>query len=443
MAQLLNHRGEVLRDESKSTQGQPQTSRVARVNRTLSSVMMNPDQAVTISTVWACLRYLSQNVGMLPWHVMQKTDDGGKTVETHPVDYIIHKRASLEWSAFQFRETMTHWALRWGNGYAEIEYDLAQRPVALHPIHPERVRVCRDPETKVLFYEVDNALEFRANEIFHIRGFGEAPVGVNVVAYAAESLGWAKASQLFGAAFFGNGLNPTAVIKLKEQAGIEELKERRKELDSAFRGVRNSSKYILLDEGDEYEAISISPEQAQFLNTNMFLVEEICRWFGVPPHKVMHLLRGTFSNIEHQSIEVVVDSIGPWTKRFEDEADFKLFGQNRPNFYTKVNLKGLMRGDTAARGTWYKMMREAGVYSANDILRLEDENLIGPEGDKRILQSQYTTLERIGEDPLPTPNPSPPSKSSAKANADDEDEVPMDERVAMQQLLEMEAAWTP
>lgn len=390
--------------------GQPQTARVSRIGRSVSSVIVNPDTAVTIAAVWACLRYLSQTVAVLPWRVMTEGLKGGILAPSHPVDWVLHKRASPEWSSFQFRETLTHWALRWGNGYAEIERNLANIPVALHPIHPERVRVCRDPETGVLFYEVDNNLEFKASDIYHVRGFGEGPVGVNVIAYAAESLGWAKAAQLFGAAFFGNGLNPTAIIKMKSQSGADALAERRKELDSAFRGVRNSSKYILLDAEDEYQPLTVEPDKAQFILTNQHLIEEVCRWFGVPPHKIMHMLRSTFGNIEHQSIEVVVDSISPWAKRFEDEADYKLFGQNRSNFYTKMNFNALLRGDVAARGAWYKNMRELGVYSANDILEHEDENKIGPDGDKRVMQSQFTTLEQIGK--APTPNPSAPSKAS-------------------------------
>jgi len=138
------------------------------------------------------------------------------------------------------------------------------------------------------------------------------------------------------------------------------------------------------------------------IEVQQFQVEEICRWFGVPPHKVQHLLRATFTNIESQGIEVVVDSIAPWVKRFEDEADFKLFGQNRTNFYTKIDMRGLMRGDAAARAAYYKTMRESGAYSVNRILELEDENTIGPLGDMHVINSTYRTLEWV-EDQLANP----------------------------------------
>jgi hypothetical protein len=124
-------------------------------------------------------------------------------------------------------------------------------------------------------------------------------------------------------------------------------------------------------------------------------------------------LRATFSNIEHQSIEVVQDSLAPWATRFEQEADYKLFGpNNRQGFFTKIYLQALLRGDTAARASFYKTMREIGVLSVNEILALEDMNTIGSDGDKRVMQSQFTTLEKIGETPEPTTAPSPASDAS-------------------------------
>lgn len=373
--------------------------RVHYSGRTLAGVYTTPDTALTVPAVWACLRYLSQTVAVLPWHVMQETERGGETVPSNPVDYLLNERACDEWSAFQFRETLTHWALRWGNGYAEIERDTLGRPYALWPIHPDRVQVLRSPETGRLFYEVDARLQFQPSDIFHIRGFGEGPVGVNVLAYAAQSIGWASAAQLFGASFFGNGMNASGVIKLKSELSVPALEQLKKEMGRLYRGPYNSNGVVYLDKDMDFESIQVQPDKAQFIATNQHLVEDICRWFGVPPHKVMHLLRATFSNIEHQAIEVVVDSITPWAKRFEDEANFKLLRKRETGLYSKMNMNALMRGDVAARGQWYQMMRNVGAFSVNDILRLEDQNTISAAegGDKRVMQSGMTTLQRIGE----------------------------------------------
>lgn len=400
----------------------PGGSRVASGMRTLAGVAITPDTAVTISAVWACLRYLSQTVAVLPWHVMKDGDKGAEIQKKNPIDYLIFKRVSDEWSSFQFKETLTHWALRWGNGYAEIEPDQLDRPYAMHPIHPERVEVCRAPEDFTttggdevrrgqLYYEVNSGgtsekITLAAKRMFHLRGFGEGPVGVNVINYASQSLGWARAAQLFGATFFGNGMNVAGVVTLKKPLKPDGLKRMKEEMAALYAGVSRSNKTAFLDNEADWKPITTDAQKSQLIETHQHLVEEVCRWFGVPPHKVMHLLRATFSNIEHQAIEVVIDSVTPWVKRFEDEADFKLFGQNRQQLYTKMNMRALLRGDTVARIAFYKGMRDMGAYSVNRVLELEDENTIGVEGDKHTMQSGFTTLERIGEEPvkaLPAP----------------------------------------
>lgn len=404
-----------------------ESSRVSSSSRTLAGVVITPDTAVTIATVWAAIRYLTQTVGVLPWRVMKDGKTGAEIQRSHPVDFLVWKRASKEWSSFQFRETMLHWALRWGNGYAEIERDDADRPFALWPIHPDRVECCRATEPSEsasgrpiaigdLFYEVTNdngnKVAIAAMDMFHLRGFGEGPVGVNVIHYASQSLGWARAAQLFGATFFGSGATPSTVVINKKPLRPDGLKRQKAEFEQLYKGVRNSNKTAHLDNDADIKTITQNARETQLIETHQHLVEEICRWFGVPPHKVMHLLRATFSNIEHQAIEVVVDSVSPWVKRFEDEADFKLFGQNRSNLYTKMNLRALMRGDSKGRVEFYKGMWEMGAYSANRILELEDENSIGPEGDKHLVQLNLTTLERAGEQPEQPEEPEDPEEES-------------------------------
>jgi HK97 family phage portal protein len=398
-----------------SDQRYPGAPRVANPIRTLAGVAITPDTAITISAVWAALRYLSQTVAVLPWHVKKDGKNGPEIQSGHNVDYLLWKRPSKEWSSFQFRETLTHWALRWGNGYAEIEQDQIGRPFAMWPIHPERVRVCRatdyendaygDPiDPGDLFYEVDTRGEtegsrilLAAKNIFHVRGFGEGPVGVNVIAYASQSLGWARAAQLFGAAFFGNGMNPAGVVVNKKPLKPDGLKRQKAEFEQLYKGPNNAHKTAFLDNDADWKAIGFNAVDAQLIDTHQFLVEEICRWMGVPPHKIAQLLRATFTNIESQGIDVVVDSISPWVKRFEDEAEWKLFGQNRQNLYTKIDMRGLMRGDMAARIAYYKGMSGVGAYSPNRILELEDENTLGAEGDIHTMQGQNVTLKQIAE----------------------------------------------
>jgi HK97 family phage portal protein len=251
--------------------------------------------------------------------------------------------------------------------------------------------------------------------MFHLRGMGESVVGMNVIAYAAESLGWAKAVQMFGAGFFGEGATPAGVVMMKKPLTPDGLAALKKEFQRVYSGAKNAGKTAFLDNDMEYKPLTVDPDKGQFIETNQFLIDEVCRWFGVPPHKIYKLLNATFSNIEHQSIEVVTDSLRPWSHRFEDEAKFKLLGNNRAGYSNKINLKGLLTGDTKTRLDWYRGLREIGVLNADDILRLEDMPLIGEAGggEKRVMQSQYTTLDKIGEIPTPVNGPAPAAPTPA------------------------------
>lgn len=397
-------------------------SRIPFTGRTISSVHVNEDNIVTISSAWACLRYLTQATGMLSWHAYRDQDTGPTIASGHPVDWLLWKRVNKEWSSFQFRETLLHWALRYGNGYAEIEPDQAGRPFAMWPVHPDYVNVCRakedgldiygDPIAKNDIYydvrlgDVGERVPLSSMRMFHLRGFGNDPVGINVVQYAAESLGWVKAVQLFGASFFGNGTNISAVVLNKRPLSEKGLKKQKAEMADLYGGVRKAHKTAHLDADADIKFLGLDAQKSQLIEANQALISEVCRWFGVPPHKVMDLLRATFSNVEHQAIEAVVDSIQPWVKRFEDEADWKLFGQqNRQNFYTKINMRALMRGDSAARIEFYRGMFDMGAYSPNRILELEDENTLGADGDKHLVQLNLTTLENAGEQPEPAVTP--------------------------------------
>jgi HK97 family phage portal protein len=412
------------------------TARVVYRLKTSAGVIITADTSLTIAAVWACIRFLSQSVAGLPWEVRVKVGEGmsSEWKPKHPVQRIL-RRPSPEWSSFQFRETLLSWALRKGNGYAEIERDIIGRPVALWPIHPDRVEVMRD-ETGRLFYKVDNGTDgptlLDMMDMFHVRGFGEGPVGVNVMAYAAESLGWAKAAQLFGAGFFGNGAVPAGVVTMKRAltpAGLDELE---RTFATKYGGPSNANKTAFLDAEMEYKAIGTDPDKSQFIETNKYLLDEVCRWFGVPPHKIYNLERATFSNIEHLAIEVVTDSLKPWAERFEDEADYKLFGvENRQGFYTSLNFNGLLRGDTTSRMKYARDMREIGALNANEIREIEDLAPI-PEadgGDKYTINNGYTTLEMVGEQPVaPTPAPGTPPGEPAPDEDEPDDPVPDEDK---------------
>jgi HK97 family phage portal protein len=399
-------------------ENQPQTSRIVHSGRTIAGVYVDADTALKNATVWACVRYLTRAVAQLPWHVMVKDGVNANVASAHPVDWLLWKRPCPELGAFSWREAMLGNALLHGNAYAEIQWDNRGLPYALWPIHPERVCVRRDANGD-LQYEVWNRSGntiLSPASMFHIRGFGDGPVGYNVVQYAAQSIGWAQATEVFGSTYFGEGMNPKLAIETPAGMSPEGLDALKEEMKSLYRGP-SGSRAIYLDAGMKVEKITGTPDDAQFIETRQHQIDEICRWFGVPPHKVMNLLRATFSNIEHQSIEVVVDAVTPWARIFEEEADYKLFGAaNRQGYYTKMALQALLRGDNASRIAFYKGMFEMGM-TINQILALEDMNGIGADGDAHFVSNNVQTLERAIAGPQPQPAAAP-TATSADDNTD-------------------------
>lgn len=427
----------------------PSIRRVPYNPRTVAGVTINSENALTVATVWACCRYISQTLAQCPWQVFRTTQTGRVPVPTHLVDYLLHYRPNPEWSPFQFKETMVHWATRWGNAYAEIERDAIGRPAALWPIYPDRVVLMRDMVTQRLFYRVDNALggpvDIDSADMFHLRGFGDGPFGVNVAEYAAESLGLAKAMQLFGASFFGNGMNVSGVIETKKSLTPDGKQKLEADIAIAHKGPRKGKKPLILDADMSWQQTSTDPNDGQFIETNQYMVAEICRWFGVPPHKVQHLLNATFSNIEQQSIEVVVDCLTPWAVRLEEEANFKLFGANRQGFYTKINMRALLRGDFKSQQEGLQIMRNGAAISADEWRAQVDMDPLPPGagGDKYVIQSQYTTLEKIGEVPAAPAdtsdtderdNPDDPKDPNEPDAANENDEPPDDVKNQLEQL---------
>ena len=408
---------------------EPETSRISQGSRTMAGVAITPDTAITVAAVWACLRYLSQTVAVLPWRAMGEGERGAEIQTRNTVDWLLWKRPSPEWSSFQFRETLTHWALRYGNGYAEIERNDLGIPVALWPMHPDATSVLRETSPPYgLLYEFSvggsDKVTLPARDVFHIRGFGENEVGLNVIAYAAESIGWSKAVQLFGAAFFGNGMQPAGIVVNKKTLTTKGLERQKAEMEEVHGGPRNKLKIAYLDGDADWKSTTLNARESQLIEVEAHLITEIARWFGVPPHKIMDLSRAHYSNVEHQSIEVVVDSVSPWVTRFQDEADHKLFGpQNRNGFWTEMDLRDLLKGDMKATMEYRRGMVMIGALSPNEIREEDGRNSLGKKGDLFVMQAQMTPLEKILEGP---PKPAAPAAPAMPVDPD-EDDPPMRE----------------
>ena len=238
---------------------------------------------------------------------------------------------------------------------------------------------------------------FRADEIFHIPGLGfNGLIGFSPIAMMKNALGSAIAVEKYGSAFFKNGAQPACVL---EHPGTLKSPERlREHWSDVYGGPQNAHKVAVLEEGMQYKAISLPPEDSQFLSTRQFGVNEICRIFRVPPHMVQDLSHATFSNIEHQSIDYVVYTLTPWLSRFEQAITKDLLlPREQDTFFPRFNVDGLLRGDYASRSSGYASGISNGYLSPNDVRRLENMDLIPPEkgGDDYYLNGGYVKLENV------------------------------------------------
>lgn len=353
--------------------------------------------ALNLATVWACVTAVSQDLAKMPlgvYRVDPKTGAKTKAFD-HPLYDLLRYEPNPETTPAVFRETLTAHALTWGNGYAIIERDGAGRPTRLWQQKPGRTTVQRLNTGEIIYrFTGDDGKQQTkyADDVLHIRGLGyDGLVGYSVIRQARQSLGAVAAAEKFGSDFFGNSAIPAGVLKHpgKLRDGGKALRDSWKALFGREGSERGGT--AVLEEGVTFERLTLPNEDAQFLETRQFDIPQVCRWFRVPPHKVFDLMRGTFSNIEHQSIEYVTDSLLTWAVRWEQELERKCFSrEERSGYDVEHKMDGLLRGDTKSRYEAYKIAREWGWMSANDILRKENENPI-PNGDGYLVPLNMTS----------------------------------------------------
>lgn len=367
----------------------------------VAGVRVDEREALKYAAVWACIRIISESIAVMPWETMRQVGEMRERQTAHGVYRLLRRRPNSEMTAFVFKRTLVSHAVSWGNGYAEIERNNMGEPIALWPITPDRVTPDRDTLGK-LVYRVRNPdgseIIIPASDMFHLPGLGfDGIQGYSVIHMARESISLGMATEQFGAAFFGNGAQPGLVITQKE--GTKSLtKEAVDNLIATFtkknQGAARAGKVNYLDAGMSVTPVGIPQKDAQFLETRKFQILEICRWYRVPPHKLAELDRATFSNVEDQGLDFVIDTLLPWVTGMEEEADAKLFKVSEGDYYTKLNMNVYMRGDSQARKEYYTAMFDRGVFSIDDILAMEERNpLPNGIGKLRMVPMNFVSVE--------------------------------------------------
>jgi len=367
---------------------------------TSSGKAVNERTAMQASAVYACVRILAESVAGLPLHVFERTADGSKSVKPeHPLFHLLHDESNHEMTSFVFREALMSHLLLWGNAYAQIIRDGRGLPVALYPLLPDRVSVDRDQSGELTYtYQSDKGqIKLRHDNVLHIPGLGfDGLIGYSPIAMAKNSIGMALATEEYGAAFFANGANPGGVL---EHPGVLKDRDRlRESWQSQFSGA-NAHKVAVLEEGLKFHQMSIPPEQAQFLETRKFQINEIARIFRVPPHMVGDLEKSSFANIEQQSLEFVKYTLDPWVVRWEQSLGQALILPSEKNrVFIKFNLDGLLRGDYQSRMQGYSTGIQNGFMSVNDVRGLEDMNLLSDEegGNLHFVNGNMVKLRDVG-----------------------------------------------
>lgn len=338
-----------------------------------SGKSVNERSAMQMTAVYACVRILSESIAGLPVHLYQYKDGGSKAKAIdHPLYTLLHDEPNPEMTSFVFRETLMTHLLLWGNAYAQIIRNGKGQVVGLYPLMPNRMSVDRDDKGQLYYqYQMQDSdantgktgtVTLKPSDVLHIPGLGfDGLVGYSPIAMAKNAIGLSIATEEYGAKF--------------------------------------SHKVAILEEGMHYTPISISPEQAQFLETRKFQIDEIARIFRVPPHMVGDLEKSSFSNIEQQSLEFVKYTLEPWIVRWEQSLNRALLTDSeKAAYFVKFNVDGLLRGDYQSRMNGYATARQNGWMSANDIRELENLDRIPPElgGDLYLINGNMTKLEDAG-----------------------------------------------
>jgi len=378
----------------------------------VSGLNLTPDEMLSVAAVWACIDAIASHIASCPWNVYQPQGPHKKTLlYDDPLADILNVEPNPEMTAMGFRESMLFQGIAWGNSYAEIVRDGGGRVAQLWPLITNRMQPMRDEKWNLVYRyrQLDGEyVDLPASKVFHLRGPGlYGLLGENVVARAAKSISVAAAQDRYAASFFGQGASPSGVLKHKGKLSKDAQDRLKDQWAEKKKGPENAHKPLILEEDMDWQATGLEPEKSQLTESRQYSVEDIARWFRVPPHKIGHLLRATFSNIEQQDIEFVRGCLRPWCRRLEQEASRKLVRRDRaPYRVTAIDTRELVKGDAASRAAYYASGRQNGWLNTNEIRAEEGYDEIGSDGDVYLVNGTLKPIEDVLEPPEP-PKPPP------------------------------------
>jgi len=356
------------------------------------------DKASTmgITAAWSAINLISNSFATLPFSIKRR-DENGNTFETgHPVNKLLKWETSPLQNAFTYKHSAMVDILNEGNSFSYIVRDKNENPVELIPLVPSDTTILR--EGNELFYRVligDTWSVIPSADILHIMGLSlDGLRGVSVIRYHAETLRESLATRTYSKNLMTKGTNVKGVINYPGKLGPEQINKLRTSWFNVHGGPQGKDTAIL-DGGATFTPITLTPDQAQYIQLRKFQIGDIARIYGVPPHKIGDMEHATFANIEHQAIEFVQDTMLAWITRWEIEIRRKLLRESeKSSFFPKFNLNSILRGDSAARANFYRTLSEIGALSPDEIRQFEDMNMI-EGGNVHTIQINRIPLSQI------------------------------------------------
>jgi len=373
-------------------------------NRNPSGVRIDPETALRSTVVLACVRVLSGSVAGLPLHLYRRTADGGKELaRDNPLYRVLHDRPNSWQTSYEWREQLMLHLLTHGQAFVEITG--AGPSTQLIVLHPSRMKVDRVESGRLRYtYREDGggSTVYSQDAIMHLRWMSDDGVnGLVPVELARDAIGLARALEIHGATYFGNGARPGVILSTDQMLSPEAAENTRNQWERAHRGPDRAHRTAVLQGGLKVNELGGNNQEAQYLEARRFAIEECARVWGVPPHLVGDLSRSSFSNIEQQSLDYVQNGLMPWLRRIESAIARDLLTDD--DTFAEFDTRGALRADAAGRSAYYQTLWNLGVLSVNEIRSLENLNPVD-DGDVRFVQLNMTTLEKAAAEPeVPVP----------------------------------------
>ena len=362
--------------------------------------------AMALSTVYACVRLISRSIASLPCGVFEK-DALGDSIKSRDSDLytLLHDRPNADMTAFDFWQAVIACVLLWGNAYVKKTYrgtGSARVLISIEPLFPGLMTLqLNDNGSTTFVYTADGKrVEYSEDQIAHFKGFGvSGRLGLSVLSLARQSFGNAMAQEETSGRFYSNGMRPGSALKMSNTLKADQRKDIRENIVEQMEGVAKSGGTLILEGGMEYQALAIPPADAQMLESRAFSVEEICRWFGVPPSMIGHSGSATMwgTGVEQIQLAFLQFCLTPTAKSVEQEINRSIIPvTKRGTIFAEFNLEGFMRADSTGRAALYNSASQNGWMTRKEIRQKENLPFI-PGSDKLTVQSALVNLEDLGK----------------------------------------------